>query len=405
MRLQFQMGSYEAALESLNKSDLKPDNRHRLLYFLEKGMILDRMDDLKGSRKHLLQADKVADELYTTSISKTLATMVYNESASDYSGEDYEVVAIHTMLALSFIEKDDLSAATVEARKINHKLNEINQRHGDSSNKYKIDAFSLMLSGLIFEARGNVDDAIIDYKRALDLYRDSYKPFYQGAVPDTLVASLAYLYLQRGRNEQLKDLEKSFPKVVNREELSARRDLGSVVVFHELGHIAYKVAEEHLLPISGQVVRFSFPIIKESRYFAHGKTGISVESASKKKGKDSFIRGENFQDMNSIAKQTLADRMGRLVLKQGARLLIKGQLNYQAEKNFGKLGGLVANAVTAATETADTRSWTLLPGAFNISRVDLPPGKYTLNIENEGKTVAVKEVTIVAGKVELLRAK
>ncbi len=410
MRQQFQHGSYEEAIEALNKSDIKPDNRHRLLFFLEKAMILDRMDDLKASRKYLLQADKVADELYTTSISKSVATLLYNESASDYSGEDYEIVAIHTMLALSFIEDDDLAAATVQARKINNKLHEINQRHGDSSNKYKTDAFSLMLSGIIFEARGNIDDAIIDYKKALDLYAGTYKDFYQGRVPELLVTSLARLYAKRGRNDSLKELEKSYPKIVDPAENqdSAREELGSLVVVHELGHIAYKVAEEHILPISGQVVRFSFPVIRESRYYSSGKTGVSLDSESAAKGKkdrNGFFSAENFQDMNAIAKQTLEDRMGRMLLKQGARLLIKGQMNYQAEKKFGTLGGLVANAVTAATETADTRGWTLLPGAFNISRVDLPPGTYKISIKNEGRTALVKEVVIKGGKIEILRAK
>ena len=79
-------------------------------------MILDRLDEREQSRQEL-DADKLVDVLYTESISKQAASFLVNDSVTDYAGEDYEKVAIHTMLALSFIEDDDYSSARVEAKK------------------------------------------------------------------------------------------------------------------------------------------------------------------------------------------------------------------------------------------------------------------------------------------------
>src|SRR5690606_6976497 len=104
-----------------------------------------------------------ADELYTVSISRTAASFIVSESSTDYEGEDYERVAIHTQLALSFLGDKDLAAARVEARKINLKLEEINQKYDDHKNRYAEDAFARYLAGTIYEARGEIDDAIIDY--------------------------------------------------------------------------------------------------------------------------------------------------------------------------------------------------------------------------------------------------
>src|SRR5690606_17970339 len=122
---------------------------------------------------------------------KTALSFVYNDSATDYEGEDYEKVAIHTQLALSFIGDQDYSAARVQAKKINNKLAEINKNYdADQKNRYAEDAFALYLAGVIWEAQGDYDDAIIDYRKALKLYEGSYATFVRAGVPDGLVEAL-----------------------------------------------------------------------------------------------------------------------------------------------------------------------------------------------------------------------
>jgi hypothetical protein len=145
------------------------------------------------------------------------------------------------------------------------------------------------------------------------------------------------------------------------------------------------------------VIRFSFPVIRKRSHVYWGGTGFLVD----KQG--AFVGADNVQDMDAIARQTLEDRRLRLVAKQGARLLAKGQLTEQAYKNFGPIGGIAANVFSAVTETADTRSWTLLPEAYLVSRQRVKPGRHTVEIKTGGRVGQIKTVEVKKGQVVILR--
>ena len=398
IRSAYRADNYDEALKKLDSSSLKEASKNRLLYRLERAMILDRMGEHNKSRALLIEADKVADELYTTSITATAASFIVSESSADYSGEDYEKVAIHTELALSFIGSGDLSAAGVEARKINNKLAELNQKYDEHKNRYADDAFARYLSAIIYEALNEPDSAIIDYKKALDNYRTNFAAFVRGGVPDGLVRAYYRLLVRRNRNDQLSQLEREFAKETQlaKQDLAAP-DMGQVVVIHEIGHIATKSAAEFFFPFGKQLIRFSFPVINKTRHDYIGPTGVSDEQSHQ------TATADNAEDLDAIARFSLEDRKARLILKSGARLIAKGQITEQAYKNFGLLGGLAANVFAFVTETADTRSWTLLPSGFYVSRLRLKPGAHTLRIQTSGRLGKIEKVSIKKGEVLILR--
>ncbi|MBM4253209.1 MAG: hypothetical protein FJ146_14665 [Deltaproteobacteria bacterium] len=397
IRIDYRDGSYQQAIAKIDKSSLTED-KNKLLYNLEKAMILDRMGDVAKARTLLINADKIADDLYTTSISRTATSFVVSDASTDYSGEDYEKVAIHTELALSYIASGDLEAARVEARKINSKLAQINAAYEDHKDRYAEDAFARYLSGIIYEARGEVDDAIIDYNKALASYRGNFAQFVNGGVPDQLVKALYRLLAQRGRQDRMKELQRDFPRLVDaaKAELDDR-DSGEVVVVHELGHIAIKTSESFAFTFGRQVVRFSFPVIRAQGRSYFGQSGIITGSD------DKLHQAENVEDLNAIAHATLEDRRGRLVAKSAARLIAKGQIAEQAYQNYGPLAGLAVNIFAVVTETADTRSWTLLPESFAITRLRLKSGKHTIKIQSGGRRSKIETVTVKKGEVLILR--
>jgi hypothetical protein len=205
---------------------------------------------------------------------------------------------------------------------------------------------------------------------------------------------------KRNRADKLSKLEKDYPKLV---ELAKREDeelgaaWGEVVIVHELGHIATKSTSEFFITVGSQLVRFSFPVIKKREsYLEWRETGLKVSGGK-------FFRGENAADMDEIARATLDDRRGRMVAKQMTRLLAKGQLAEQARQNFGPLAGIAANVFTAVTETADTRSWTLLPEGYFITRARLKPGTYTIEVKTGGRIGQIKTIKVEPGKMILLR--
>lgn len=396
IRSLYRSGAYKGALENLDKSSLADSDRNRLLYLLERASILDKMGEGEKARKLWLEADALADKLFTVSVTRTASSFVVSESMTDYTGEDYEKVAIHTQIALSFLADDDQKSALVSARKINSKLEEINQQHGDYKNRYAEDALARYLSGMIYESQGEWDSAIIDYTKALQTYRSDYgKLGFSSGVPDTLVEALYRLLKMRGRTERLQSLKKDFPKQTAKAE-NINPDWGEIAVIHEVGNIAVKETSEFFPLIGKQVIRFSFPVIKKGHRSFRGATGFEIV------GRDGFVGADLVQDMDAIAYATLEDRRLRLIAKQTARLLAKGQLTEQAYKNFGVVGGLAANVFSAVTETADTRSWSLLPESYFVTRQRVPAGTYKVKIKNAGRLGDVKTVKVAPRRLVLL---
>jgi hypothetical protein len=389
----FRAGQYGEALTRLEESPLKEQTRNRLLYLLEKAMILDRQGQRNESRKLLIKADRLVDDLYTTSVSKAAATFVFNDSAQDYPGEDYEKVAIHTMLAHSFIEDGDLKSARVEAARINTRLNEINNFYEENKNRYKEDAYARYLAGMIYEALGEDDSAIVDYRAALRIYEGDYRKIFATRAPDHLVVALYRLLMKRNRADEAKELKKAYD--LQGPKLDTREALGEVVVLHELGEIAGKEKTEFVYPIGSEIVRFSFPVIRRVKT-NFGRTGVKVNE-------DRSHPSDLAQNFDIIARETLEDRRGRIIAKSLARLVMKSQMTQKAQKEFGALGWLAGNIYGAVTETADTRSWALLPAAVHVSRVMLKPGNYDLTIYNDGKTSRVRKVSVKAGELVLIR--
>jgi hypothetical protein len=383
----FVASRYTEALEKLEASEIKEQSRNELLFMLEKAMILDRMGQLKSSRKLLLDASKKADELYTKSITKEISTYLVSEDRTEYAGEDFEKVAIHTFLALSFLEEGMLAEARVEARKINNKIAEMNQTYEKNPNKYSEDGFAWLLSAAIYEAKGEWDDAIIDYEKALKAYQGDFLKF-SGGVPESLVVGYAHVATIRNRTDRLKDLKTKFPKVFQKYTFPLTTKTTFFIA--ETGAVARKVSESFMLPLNNQVVRYSWPVIKTGRTRSPPQVRIPGESP---------VFSEAI-DFSEIGRETLEDKRTRYTLKSVARLIAKSKITDQVEQNFGPLGGLLANIVMASTETADTRSWTLLPQNIYVARVQSEASidSYQINLDT-------KKVPSTSGKINFVRIK
>ena len=393
VELSFRAGQYDDALKKLEDSGLKDQARNRLLYLLEKSMIFDRQGQKDEARQLLMKADKVVDSLFTTSISSTAASFIYNDAMTEYSGEDYEKVAIHTVLAHSFLEEGKLNEARVEAARINTKLNEINDGYETNKNRYKEDAYARYLAGMIYEALGELDSAIIDYRSALRIYQGDYSKIFETRAPEHLITALYRLLVKRNRSDEAKELMAQHKFL--EPKLSSKEPFGEIVVLHEVGSIATKERKDFVLPIGRDIVRFSFPVIGHVKK-SFDRTGIKIDEGS-------IESAEMAQNMDMIARETLEDRRGRILIKSAARLILKSQMRQKAEKELGPLGWLAGNIYGAITETADTRSWTLLPAAIEVSRLELKPGTYDLTVYNNGRTSRVRKIKLRAGAIEFVR--
>lgn len=401
MREAFDEGDYDRALKELNATGLESRSEDRLLWHLEAATIFDRKGDYSKSRRLWLEADRIADELFTVSISKTATSMVVSESSKDYEGEDYEKVAIHAMLAHQFIGLGQLNEAGIQARKINTKLNEISQQFDPEGRyRYREDAHARYLSAIIYEARGELDSAIIDYRKAIDLYEGDFANYVVGRVPKGAIQGLYRCLYLRKRSDALQTLVAKYGRDLKGLYTPGNEaqflTTGEIVVIHELGRVARKFPKEQFLTVGDQLVRFSTPIINPNPLNDRG-TGVQISGRN-------FYAAENTIYFDAVAKDSLEHRRARMVAKQMARLVLKGQINYQAHKKFGPLGGLAVNVFNNATETADTRSWSTLPQAFYVTRVRLAPGQYQMALRTNGLEGESQTVNLGRGRLALFRS-
>ena len=164
----FRARSYDAAAESLKKglAEQGENGKDQLLYLLDLGLVLHTAGRYEESNQAFLQADKVAEIKDYTSLSTEATTLLTSDNIKDYKGEDFENVLISTYLAMNYALMGDNENALVEARRVNRKLY---MMITEGKRKYKQNAFARYLSGILYEAGGNANDAYVDYKAAYEL--------------------------------------------------------------------------------------------------------------------------------------------------------------------------------------------------------------------------------------------
>ncbi len=389
----YEVGHYQLALQKLQSSSLKQQHRNRLLYSLELAVLYDRLGRLKKSRRELFRAAQLVEELYTVSVSKAAAAFIVSSDTTEYRGEDYEKIFIHTMLAMSYLGANELQEALVEARRINLRLHAINRGHGDAQNRYNEDAFARYLAAMIHEVEGDVSSAFVDYHKAWQLYRGEFKIFNDAQMPRQVAVALYHLAHRAKRQVEPELRQQLTPAERQRSTKHAE-----VAVIHQIGRIASKEAREFLLPFDQQVVRFSFPVVV-ARQVDYGRSGVMLRERGEV---ERFIASEQMLNLDQLAQIALEDRRARLTAEQMTRLIAKGVMTAQVQRKFGALAGVAFNVYAAATETADTRSWSLLPARIAVTRFVAPEARpLDITVINNGVTTAMHSLRLQRGELRL----
>jgi len=372
---------YDVALLNIEKeSESKKD---RVLYLLNKGMVLRMKRDFAGSNVTLEAAKAEIDRLYAASASENALSVMVNDSTVSYAGDNYERVLLHLYMALNYLELGQPDSARVEALQVDAKLREFAEKNPDS--KYAEDAFTLYLTGLIYEDRGEWSDAMISYRSAYNVYK-KYLTNYAVAMPSILKLDLIRMARQQGLTDELSQYKKEFGIELPNDEGVSKDDGELVFVLNNgLAPIKREKAINSFDAVSGSVVRIALPSY-ESR-------NINVVAARITVGNKQAIT-ELMEDIDVIAKKNLDSHMPAIIARSVARVVVKAAASKQARqaatrmnnnKNddamIGMLGALAFQVAAVATERADTRSWLTLPSNIQMARLPLPPGNYSVKVE------------------------
>jgi hypothetical protein len=375
----FEFGEFMQAAEDFEslQGDL---GGNEFLALAEAGMASHAGGDLDAARAYWLEAEGVLGgfegrpTLSGRSVAEGAVSMTLNDRALPYDGEDFEAALLHAFLAWDFLRSGDLDGAMVEVRHGYEVETSAEDKYGTD---YAMNRFNRFVAALAQEADLAWDDAILDWKALLE------------EMPDSKALSLCLEHAEKAR--------------------AGAAPGASIVLIHEKGHMPSK--ESHSLDYRtqrsmGHVVApaFSNPMPSPGR--------IELWVDGKSQGR-TFV----LEDVHSVAKENLADRIAWIAGKSVIRAAIKTALvdkiaeDVEEEKGFwAGLGvGLLGSLLVYGTEQADLRSWQTLPQQIQALRVPVEPGSHHLALKfksrGEDRTLDLGEVHILPGSNLLLTAR
>lgn len=386
-------GDFEKADDLLGDPEKSSEGRNRLLFFLHKGVVLHMMGKYEESNQFFEQA-YIFIEDYKKSYGTEALSLVSNSSIKTYTGEDHEKVLLHYYKALNYLQLKQPSSALVECKRLNIKLQELNDKYDGKKNRYKNDAFAHLLMGIAYEMDNDINNAFIAYRNAYETYKNSYSVDFAVPVPFQLKQDLLRTAYLNGFTEELNQYEREFKtnyvytKTGDGEliffwhnglgPVKSEWSVNFVIVKGEGGE-AFFVNEELGLrfPYRNQkniennsdlgdlkVVRVAFP-----KYLIRPP----VYEKAKLIKDDLTFPVEKVENIQGIALSVLSDRMLREFATSLTRLALK-QAAEEALREGSQEAGVLLSLFNAATEKADTRNWQTLPNSISYSRVPLQLG-------------------------------
>lgn len=351
--------------------------RNRLLYELDRGLVLTLAERWAEATGAFENAKNILDELYTASLTAEAGSFMINDLTLPYAGEDFEAAQVHYFEAKCYAGQGKFEEALVEARQTDLLLNRLNDRYDEHKNVYREDAFLRYFSALLWEAAGHPNDALIADEKAWEAYTGSYaEAGYATPPPEGLRADLLRLSAALGiRADAWRGT------LGESDSQPIPHGWGEVVLFHESGFAPRKVENRITVPMpDGYLLPVALP-----RFERRPPALTRVELRAGEEGPSA--RGEFVQDLEGIAVKNLEDRMLRVTAKAIARATAKYLAAKAAQKETKKQTGddekaknvfRLMNALHAAMERADTRSWRLLPARIHVARLRLPAGTHDL---------------------------
>lgn len=413
-----QAAQYRAALDAgtpeaaVTQIGAKADSADATLYLMEKGRIEQLAQQADSSRQSFdgaiarFQAQDEKAVVSASSYAASGASLLTNDNARPYEGRPYERVFVHQYQALNYLAANDLQGALVEVRRANQvqgdalraKEGKVDSARADAEGK-GFDAsrydgyFSAMdlaagrvksgfqnaatfyLSGLLYEASGNTNDAYIDYRKALEMEPEN-------------------VYLQRdvvrtGLRTGLDDV-KALARSLGPVQVAPKKGEGELVVYLEEGYVPQKVPVSIPIWTTKTLNNVSFPIYQD----AGPPLLLTVQVDGR------MLTAGMLVDTRALAVRSLKDEVPAMLARAFLRLVTRQEMQRQVQKNDAT-GGLLSLATTMyslVAEQPDLRSWLTLPGSGQVLRLPLTEGPHQVSLPG----MLPQAVMVRAGRPTLL---
>lgn len=421
LRNQLLLGKGAEALPEVR--DSKPGDDTYVLDRLEQGRIAWLAGQDGTSKQAFAAADsRLAweDNQAEYRLSRGLGqagSLLLNDQTMAYRVPDYERTMLHHYLALDYLQRGDAEGALVEVRRANQvqeqalksraeEVRTARQKGEESAAEGEMrqlmsrgapdldrlvgqvkngfqNAYTFYLSGVLYEASGDLNDAWVDYQRGYQIAPDNR----------SLQDALLRLAARRGAADEIRETEQK----LGRKAPPPVKDQGQLVVLFEDGLIPAR--REFFLPLpiatsSGDFRTFTVAVpYYDNRASATGPLALSV--GNRHEQTSSLVR------LEALAAKDLQERLPGMLTRQALRLLAKEQLRRSAAKEGGDAGNLLVGIFNTLSERADTRSWLTLPAEAGSWQGMLPAGEVRLSL-GAGSAMRELPLTIHGGRTTLV---
>lgn len=366
-------GDYEDAVKNFEKQ-VENESGDKLAYLLEYATALHLAGQYKESNAAFESADTMCDINDYNSISRETGAMLVKEGVVQYKAETFEFLLINIYQALNYLLLGDFENAQVKARRLNEKINKIEL--GKESKKQQT-SFAAYLAGVLWEAQGDWDNAYILYKKAADLNASS----------ELFKKSVLIAAYRTRRDDDFKKYKNQWEKVHNEINWKNLKSSGEFIFILQQGWIPRKQPQRgnrtlpELVSVPSQVRSASAEV-----------SGVLINS-------------EIVYDLDDISKTTLAEDMARLVARavarQASRIAVREAARQKKDGSPVLAAAAIASVVFDVMDVADLRQWSTLPATFQMVRIPLAPGSYSIRVMPNGE----QSQSIWSGEVKIEKGK
>lgn len=384
------------AMEGDDRSDYYKD-RDKVLYFLDLGMLYHYGGEFDRSTQYLNEAELLIEQYFTKSVTQAAGSLLLNDTVMDYAGEDYEDLYLNIFKALNFLKIGDLDGGFVEVRRVNTKLNLLEDKYASLAASYSssedsaVDleagvsrfynsALARYLSMLLYRSEGDWDGARIDYGKFLQAY-ELQPEIYDFAPPIDESASVP---AESPRLSVLAFSGRSPVKKAN-----------TLYVLTGPNQVAIVTNEED---DAGQLVptnysSFYWPGIESGYRFKFQLPYMELQGTQVSTVRllvDGQPAGDLglMENMERIAEETFQVKYPIIFMKTVTRTIVKGLVAQKAKEQAesqglaaGLLGAIVADVAVEASEQADLRTSRYFPSYAFAGEFEIPAGEHRIEIE------------------------
>lgn len=399
-----QRGEYEQALACINDAaDALYGSRDEVLYHLDKGLLHFYAGNHAESIEHLHQAEHLIEAYFTKSMRQIGASFLLNDTQLDYPGEDFEDIYLNIFKALSYLALDDRDGALVEIRRINNKLNLLEDTYRTIAREYSASdeargvdfdagdsqfhnsALARYLSLVMYRGQRNFDSVRIDWQYLRQAFT-AQRHLYSFPIPLTEQVSSVP---EDSRLSVLAFTGQAPVKLASTLWVHTYEDYVTVITASEHDQIGRIIDGYGFIPFPGAEEGYRFKL-ELPRMELRGSEidQVIVYADGRKLGELGKL-----EDIQQIALETFQLRQPLVFLKSVLRTVTKGIASEAAGSAiesagqgslFGELVAFIAKVITQeaidSTEQADLRMSRYFPAFAYVGEWDMPEGDYQMEI-------------------------